>query len=170
MSRDSYYHGKHFLLLKTKDEYLSRSTTKLTQWHVHPVKTQISLDIRPVWSKSSLCALWVAKDPKILHVDSKDSDQTGCTGHFFGLSCCGSFVQYEWYSIITFFRWKTASLSWYGLSDIFSTNSRGILFFKDIVLWSITNMAWLVITTNCWTSCKQYTVQFLNSHTPEKLL
>ena len=42
---------------------------------------------------SSLCAFWVAKDPKLLPADSEDSDQTGqmprligvitgCTGHF----------------------------------------------------------------------------------------
>ena len=32
---------------------------------------------RPVWSESSLCAQWVAKDPSFLHADSEDSDQTG---------------------------------------------------------------------------------------------
>ena len=42
-----------------------------------PAKTQISLGIRPVWSESSLCAPWVAKDPMLLHADSEDSDQTG---------------------------------------------------------------------------------------------
>ena len=31
----------------------------------------------PVWSESSLCTLWVAKDPSVLHADSEDSDQTG---------------------------------------------------------------------------------------------
>ena len=43
---------------------------------VRPAKTQISLGIRPVWSETSLCAQWVAKDPSFLHADSKDSDQT----------------------------------------------------------------------------------------------
>ena len=43
---------------------------------VRPVKTQISLGIRPVWSESSLCSQWVAKDPSFLHADSEDSDQT----------------------------------------------------------------------------------------------
>ena len=42
-----------------------------------PAKTLISLVIRPVWSESSLCAQWVAKDPNFLHADSEDSDQTG---------------------------------------------------------------------------------------------
>ena len=44
-------------------------TNKMT---VHQVKIQISLDIRPVWSESLLCAQWVAKDPSFLHADSKD--------------------------------------------------------------------------------------------------
>ena len=44
---------------------------------LHPVKTQISLGIRPVWSESSLCAQWTAKGPSFLHADSEDSDQTG---------------------------------------------------------------------------------------------
>ena len=44
---------------------------------VRPAKIQISLGIRSVWSESSLCAQWVAKDPIFLHADSEDSDQTG---------------------------------------------------------------------------------------------
>ena len=43
----------------------------------HPAKTQISLGICPVWSESSLCAQWVAKDPSFLRADSENSDQTG---------------------------------------------------------------------------------------------
>ena len=56
---------------------MSHLMTKPAKWHVRPAKTQISLGIRPVWSESSLCAKWVAKDPGFLHVDSEDSDQTG---------------------------------------------------------------------------------------------
>ena len=52
---------------------MSRNMTKATMWHVGPAKTQISLGIPPVWSESSLCAQWVAKDPRFLHADSKDS-------------------------------------------------------------------------------------------------
>ena len=44
---------------------------------VRTAKTQISLDIRPVWSESSLYAHWAAKDPSFLHADSEGSDQTG---------------------------------------------------------------------------------------------
>ena len=44
---------------------------------VCPVKCQISLGICPVWSESSLCTQWVAKDSSFLHADSADSDQTG---------------------------------------------------------------------------------------------
>ena len=56
-------------------------TNKMT---VRPVKTQISLGICPVWSESSLCSQWVAKDLSFLHADNKDSDQTG------SLACPGS--------------------------------------------------------------------------------
>ena len=44
-------------------------TNKMT---VRPGKTQISLGIHPVWSESSLCAQWIAKDPSFLHADSED--------------------------------------------------------------------------------------------------
>ena len=75
---------------------------------VRPAKTQISLGIRPVWSESSLCAQWVANDPRFLHVDSEDSDQTGrmprliwvftgCTVTLLVLSCRGSFVCRIWF-------------------------------------------------------------------------
>ena len=50
---------------------------KTNKMSVHPAKTQIKLGIRPVWSVSSLCAQWVAKDPRFLHVGSEDSEQTG---------------------------------------------------------------------------------------------
>ena len=43
-------------------------TNKMT---VHPAKTRISLGIRPVWSESSLCTQWVAKDPSFLRADSE---------------------------------------------------------------------------------------------------
>ena len=55
---------------------MSQRTTKPTNWHVRPAKTQISLGICPVWSESSLCTQRVGKDPSFLHADSKDSDQT----------------------------------------------------------------------------------------------
>ena len=48
---------------------------KINEMSVHPAKTQISLGIRPVWSESSLCAQWVAKDPSFLRADSEDTDQ-----------------------------------------------------------------------------------------------
>ena len=58
---------------KTKQYYRNEPT----KWHVRPAKTQICLGIRQVWSESSLCTQWVAKDPSFLHADSEDSDQTG---------------------------------------------------------------------------------------------
>ena len=58
-------------------EYLSRLMTKPTKWHVRPAKTQISLDIRPDWSESSLSA-WRKLGSLATHwAHSEDSDQTG---------------------------------------------------------------------------------------------
>ena len=57
-----------------KDEPRHDKTNKMG---VRPAKTQISLGICPVLSESSLYAQWVAKDPRFLHTDSEDSDQTG---------------------------------------------------------------------------------------------
>ena len=62
-----------------KKQHMNRLMTKPTKWHMRPVKTQISLGIRPVWSESLLCAQWVAKDSSFLHADSEDSDETGQT-------------------------------------------------------------------------------------------
>ena len=75
--------------------YMSLRMTNPTKWPMCPAKTQISLGVCPVWSVSSLCALWVDKDSRFLHADSKDSDRTGRmprlswvfagrTGHFVG--------------------------------------------------------------------------------------
>ena len=58
---------------------------------VRPAKTRIRLGGCPVWSESSLCAQWVAKDLLFLHGDSEDSDQTGrmprLIGVFAGRTC-----------------------------------------------------------------------------------
>ena len=69
----NYYSG----LIAWISIYMSRLVTKKNDVAVRPAKTQISLGIRPVCSASSLCAQWVAKDPRILHADSEDPDQTG---------------------------------------------------------------------------------------------
>ena len=56
-------------------------------------RRQISMGIHPVWSESSLCPIWVAKDPFLLQADSEDWSEwaaaqihltafAGCTGHF----------------------------------------------------------------------------------------
>ena len=73
-------------------------TNKMT---VRPLKAQVSLGIRPVWSESSLCAQWVAKDPSFVHAVCEDSDQTGRMPRlvwvFAGLTC--HFI------VVVFFLW-----------------------------------------------------------------
>ena len=49
-----------------KQSYFDLGLHCLPRWHVGPV-----------WSESSLCTQWVAKDPNFLHADSEESDQTG---------------------------------------------------------------------------------------------
>ena len=58
--------------------------------------------LRSAWAsvqsaQSSLCALWVTKDPSFLHVDSEDSDQTGHTLILLVLSCRISNAGKPWY-------------------------------------------------------------------------
>ena len=98
---------------------LSRDMTKPTVT-VRLAKTQISLGIRPVWSESSLCTQWVAKDPSYLHADNEDVDQTGrmprlvwvFAGHtliLLVLSCRGSiFLKFApiWYGCRNTFNSK----------------------------------------------------------------
>ena len=48
-----------------------------TTWQNQQNECVPSEDIRPVWSESSLCIQWVAKDPSFLHAYSEDcSDWT----------------------------------------------------------------------------------------------
>ena len=53
--------------------YLSRLMTKQTKW----LCAQRRLRSAYASAKSSLVAQWVAKDPRVFHADSEDSDQTG---------------------------------------------------------------------------------------------
>ena len=77
---------------------------------VRPVKTQISLGIRPVWSESSLSA-WRNLGSLATHwVHSEDSDQSrrmprlwvfaGRTRTLLVLSCRGSYIAYKTSSLI----------------------------------------------------------------------
>ena len=57
-------------------QYQSRNVRKRTFGHVHPVKIQISLRIRAVWSECSLGAFWIAIGAKFLRADNEDSGHT----------------------------------------------------------------------------------------------
>ena len=72
---------------------MSCNMTKPTKW---------LCALRSLRSATSLCIHWVAKDPRLLHADSKYSDQTGwmprlirvfagCTVILLVLSCHGSY-------------------------------------------------------------------------------
>ena len=76
--------------------HLSRLMTKPTKWHVHLVKTQISLGIRSVWSESSLSAWRKLGSLAILWVHSKDSDQTWQMPRLICLCCVHSHFVMRW--------------------------------------------------------------------------
>ena len=63
---------------------------KTSNMAVLPAMTQISLGIRPVWSESSLCAQWEAKDPSLFFM-GLIWDLAGRTAILSVLSCRGSF-------------------------------------------------------------------------------
>ena len=111
ISRDNFY-GNHVI------EPHHDKTNKVT---VCPAKTQISLGIRPVWSESSLCAQWVAKDPRFLHADSVDFDQTGRMHRliwvFAGRTC--HFVGFVMRRLILLLIW----LAWVA-SHVYNFNNR----------------------------------------------
>ena len=81
---------------------------KTNKVSVRPVKTQISLGIRPVWPESSLSA-WRKLGSLATHwAHSEDSDQTGrmprliwvfagCTLILLVLTCRGSFMSIVWH-------------------------------------------------------------------------
>ena len=91
---------------------------------VRPAKTQISLGIHPVWSESSLCTQWVAKDPSFLHADSEDTDQTGRMDAQVDLSLRLAHMPFHWFcheaAQIPSFSHNLAQIKW-NFQQIFHT-------------------------------------------------
>ena len=88
---------------------LSCDMTKPTKWACAPRR------LRSAWAstqsdQSSLCTQWVAKDPRFLHVDSEDSDQTGCTVTLLVLSCRGSFLDFSVRHYFPTYPWKSKKI------------------------------------------------------------
>ena len=85
-----HHRSKQAYFAEKKNIHLSRLMTKSTKWLCAQRR------LRSTWAstqsdQSSLCAQWVGKDPSFLHMDSKDSDQTGrmprMTWVFAGRTC-----------------------------------------------------------------------------------
>ena len=91
-----------FTELVNKIEPQHHKTSKVS---MRPTKTQISLGIHPVWSESSLCTQWVAKDPSFLHVDSEDwsdwanaqADLSLCWAHTHFVGFDMSWLSWPWH-------------------------------------------------------------------------
>ena len=106
---------------------------KTNKMSVRPAKTQISLGIRPVWSESSLCAQWVAKDPSFLMRTAKTLIRLGgCPGwsesSMGALSLCWFFAHVVLQIQIGFLTKQDARLYNYGnlfrVSECFCILSR----------------------------------------------
>ena len=79
---------------------MSQRMTKPTKWHVRPVKTQISLPIRSVWSESSLSA-WKTLWSLATHwAHSEYSDQTGRIWVFAERTCHFVVFVMRWLRVI----------------------------------------------------------------------
>ena len=70
------HHNINWFKVCFSASWLSRLMTKPAKWLCAQGRLR-SAWAQPVWSESSPCTQWVAKDPSFLHVDSKDSDETG---------------------------------------------------------------------------------------------
>ena len=69
--------NKKRILHRVLSKQIRATSWQNQQNNLRPAKTQISLGVSPVWSEPSLSDLRIAKDQRLLHVDSEDSDQTG---------------------------------------------------------------------------------------------
>ena len=114
--------------------YMIQRMTKPTKYHVHPAKTQVSLGIHPVWSESSLCTQWVAKNPSFLHEDSEDSGQTwwmlccDLSLHWANLPFCRfcHALTYVVFSILIH-SWVSIHVDAQQLCELYSSGSRTIM-------------------------------------------
>ena len=90
-----------------------------------------------VWSESSLCTQWVADDPRFLHVDSEDSDQTGQMPRliwvFAGRTC--HIVGWSWGGS-TYFIWYCVSCVPSGSWDSSSFNITYNITVKFLNIWT----------------------------------
>ena len=73
---DLYFMVKSFLHYRRQLDRYAPQRDRTNKMACRLAKTQVSLGTRPVWSESSPCAVWAAKDPTFPHADSEDSDQT----------------------------------------------------------------------------------------------
>ena len=73
---------------ETNSHDVSRSTTKLTKWHMRPAKKQISLGIRQVWSESSLSSKETLSKKRRLWSDWADA-QPDLSLRWARMSFCG---------------------------------------------------------------------------------
>ena len=93
---------------------------------MHPAKTHISLGIHPHWSESLMCAQWAAKNPRFLHRDTEDFDQSGWSESLLGAQV----ILLVWHAAAHFVSiW--VSYWWVG---------RAMALVNDVLFWKTLNI------------------------------
>ena len=93
---------------------MSHSMAKPIKWSVLPAKTQISLDILPVWSESSLSAWKNLGSLATNKVHSEDSDQTGQMPRLIWVFAGGT-DQFVSFVVLRLIQDKSSSINSYAL-------------------------------------------------------
>ena len=116
---------------KWKMSCLMKESTKINKVTLRPAKTQISLDIRPVWSESSLCAQWVAKCPAKTQIslDIRPGwSESSLGAQSFCWFCHEAAHIIHVYHIAIFSSWSV--LIWHQFSEIFLN----VKFWKTVLI------------------------------------
>ena len=95
------------------DEHMTNYQNQ--EFKMRDLKQQVSLGICLVWSESLPCTQWVVKDPSFLHVDSKDSDQTGRMPRLWSESSLGTHLFCWFCHVVAQIRLDSCSEAWLSL-------------------------------------------------------
>ena len=120
-----------------------RRAIKEESWHMRPPNTKISMCIRAVWSKSSLCALWTANGPTFFRRKTKTLNRLcGCA---------------DWIESSLF-----AHVNRHLMLDI-GSNTVNVLKFRTLFSFC-SKLKW------CWFSCLEFTNDLSELQTGKALI
>ena len=119
---------------------MSRLMTKPTKWSVCPVKTQISLGIRPVWSESSLSA-WRNIGSSVIHWAHCEDRSDWADAHAILLVCREAALMQVPFDNIWAWAWQ--NLQSHEHTVKISSYIRQVWPESSLFVWSFSSLAWL---------------------------